>query len=233
MILRRIANGIKNQDWFVVFIEIIIVVLGVYIGLYLGDIQEERKLAKDTNQSLIALELELRSDLTRVDEIIAHQRLMISTFKAVVRNLNSPEIDNDQLKQGFLFIDSGSDTFFQNQSAYQTMQTSGYLPALPDEALRLQITKLFEREFERQEFVANLYDEVNQKIKIHIFTRSWDTENGRLVNTDPIEIIRLRNGVSRMSVIGNYYLKFIENTVRPEMIETLEMIDAYQGEGEE
>ena len=35
MILRRLAEAISRQDWFVVF--------GVYIGIYLGDIQAARR----------------------------------------------------------------------------------------------------------------------------------------------------------------------------------------------
>jgi len=33
MILRRIAEAFRRQDWFTVFIETMIVVLGVFIGL--------------------------------------------------------------------------------------------------------------------------------------------------------------------------------------------------------
>lgn len=43
MILRRIVNGIKDQDWFVVSVEIMIVVLGIFIGLQVDDWSIERK----------------------------------------------------------------------------------------------------------------------------------------------------------------------------------------------
>lgn len=43
MILKRIATGIKEQDWFVVIIEIMIVVVGIFIGLQVDDWNEERK----------------------------------------------------------------------------------------------------------------------------------------------------------------------------------------------
>ncbi len=35
MIIRRISEGIKNQDWFVVMVEVMIVVVGIFIGLKL------------------------------------------------------------------------------------------------------------------------------------------------------------------------------------------------------
>lgn len=43
MILRRIADGIKNQDWFVVVIEIFIVVIGIYFGLQVDDWNKARQ----------------------------------------------------------------------------------------------------------------------------------------------------------------------------------------------
>lgn len=37
MILRRLANSIRKQDWFAVVIETLIVVMGVYLGIQLGN----------------------------------------------------------------------------------------------------------------------------------------------------------------------------------------------------
>ena len=42
MILNRLAKGIKNQDWFVVVLEIFIVVIGIYIGLQVDDWNKAR-----------------------------------------------------------------------------------------------------------------------------------------------------------------------------------------------
>lgn len=43
MIIRRLADGFRNQDWFVVFIEVMIVFVGVFIGLQVDDWNEGRK----------------------------------------------------------------------------------------------------------------------------------------------------------------------------------------------
>ena len=37
MILRRLATSIRKQDWFTVFIETLIVVFGVFIGLQVNN----------------------------------------------------------------------------------------------------------------------------------------------------------------------------------------------------
>lgn len=43
MIIQRIANGVKDQDWFVVGVEVMVVVIGIFIGLQVDDWSQERK----------------------------------------------------------------------------------------------------------------------------------------------------------------------------------------------
>ncbi|MCH8348089.1 MAG: hypothetical protein IH901_06320 [Proteobacteria bacterium] len=43
MILRRIGSAIKKQDWFVVLIEIFVVVVGIYLGLQVDDWYKARQ----------------------------------------------------------------------------------------------------------------------------------------------------------------------------------------------
>ena len=37
MLFRRVKEHVKNEDWFAVFVDFLIVVAGVYIGLQLGN----------------------------------------------------------------------------------------------------------------------------------------------------------------------------------------------------
>ncbi|MGB3627654.1 MAG: hypothetical protein WA989_17630, partial [Henriciella sp.] len=45
MILQRLATSIRKQDWFTVLIETLIVVLGVFLGIQLGNwnVEHERR----------------------------------------------------------------------------------------------------------------------------------------------------------------------------------------------
>lgn len=47
MILNRIGTAIKRQDWFVVFIELMIVVVGIYLGLQVDDWNKARQDRQD------------------------------------------------------------------------------------------------------------------------------------------------------------------------------------------
>ena len=42
MLFRRISKHVKEQNWFAVALDFVIVVFGVYIGIQLGNWNEER-----------------------------------------------------------------------------------------------------------------------------------------------------------------------------------------------
>ncbi len=44
MIIRRIAQGINQQNWFTVAVEVMVVVVGIFIGLQVDEWNEERKM---------------------------------------------------------------------------------------------------------------------------------------------------------------------------------------------
>ena len=62
MILRRVVRHLKQQHWTGVFIELVIVVLGVFIGLQVSDWNEGRKDAARGKEYLLRLHDELLQD---------------------------------------------------------------------------------------------------------------------------------------------------------------------------
>ena len=55
MILRRLTQHLKQQHWTGVFIELVIVILGVFIGMQVQDWNAARIARADLNQQLISL----------------------------------------------------------------------------------------------------------------------------------------------------------------------------------
>lgn len=64
MILRRLANAIRKQDWFTVLIEMLIVVLGVFLGIQVSNWNEAQQ---ERNREAIVLE-QLAREFTVADE---------------------------------------------------------------------------------------------------------------------------------------------------------------------
>ena len=53
MILRRISENVRSQNWFAVAVEFVIVVVGVFMGLQVQDWNEARK-ARIEEQGLLS-----------------------------------------------------------------------------------------------------------------------------------------------------------------------------------
>ena len=67
MILRRITSAFKRQDWFTVAIETLIVVLGVFLGIQLGNWNQSRADAREYAEALERLRGEIDANLRILD----------------------------------------------------------------------------------------------------------------------------------------------------------------------
>ena len=74
MILRRLATALRKQDWFTVLIETLIVVLGVFLGIQLGNLNQARVERNSEQVLLLRLQEETRSLLdTQKEELAVHR----------------------------------------------------------------------------------------------------------------------------------------------------------------
>lgn len=85
MILRRIAENLRAQNWTSVAIELAIVILGVFIGLEAANWNQERQERQETRQLLSQLQAELttfRGFLEELDDYYATTRRYAATADA-------------------------------------------------------------------------------------------------------------------------------------------------------
>ena len=85
MILRRIADNLRAQNWTSVAIEVAIVVVGVFIGIEAANWNQERQEHQETRQLLSQLEAELttfRGFLDELDDYYATTRRYAATADA-------------------------------------------------------------------------------------------------------------------------------------------------------
>jgi len=143
MILRRIADGIKNQDWFVVFVELMIVVVGIYLGLQVDDWNQEREAAARSKiyyERLIGdLETGKEADLIRITYYEQTTKHGLAALKA----LNTP---GAELGEQFL-IDvyqvTQSLPYDPHRNTYDELLASGIANAIPDHLLRAKLANFY------------------------------------------------------------------------------------------
>ena len=69
MILRRVIQHVRKQEWSAIVIDFIIVVVGVYMGIELGNWNEDRDAQADYQLALDRLSVEIDTNLATLDSI--------------------------------------------------------------------------------------------------------------------------------------------------------------------
>jgi hypothetical protein len=138
MLLRRMTQHVKDQNWFAVGLDFIIVVFGVYIGIQLGNWNAGRA---DDARATTYLE-RLSSDIN-TDLLNARRKL---EFWSQVSDYGTRALDyaetgdaNGQSDWQLLlayFQASQLDEFIVTNTTYQEMKSAGELSLVKDETLR-------------------------------------------------------------------------------------------------
>ena len=103
MILQKLADGIRQQNWFTVFLEILIVVVGIFIGLQVDGWSELRQDRRDEQHYLNRLH----------DEILNAEKL---SARLLNRRIKRQEVAADILDAVFVNIERNSLTALECQT---------------------------------------------------------------------------------------------------------------------
>ena len=63
MLLRRIKQHVENENWFSVFVDFVIVVVGVYVGIEVANWNEQRQEDQRGLEYMERLKADFESDL--------------------------------------------------------------------------------------------------------------------------------------------------------------------------
>ena len=100
MILRRLVDGIREQNWFLVVLEVLIVVVGIFIGLQVNGWNDERIDRADEQTFLFAL----HGDLLSADDLSSR-----------LRERRLKKLDILMVASDVLFGRAGRETFSQEE----------------------------------------------------------------------------------------------------------------------
>ena len=95
MILRRLADAIREQNWFTVVLEVLIVVVGIFIGLQVDDWNQARKDRIDEQLFLTRL----HDDLLRADELSSRLRQRRVEFLQQAMEANDVLLGRNQQRE--------------------------------------------------------------------------------------------------------------------------------------
>lgn len=103
MLFRRIKVHIQNENWFAVFIDFLIVVVGVFLGIQIGEWNNERITHDRTMVLTERLAKDFGADIWIASGFLAYHKTVIENAKIVLKDLTNkkPVTDNELLVAAF------------------------------------------------------------------------------------------------------------------------------------
>ena len=156
MIIQRIAQSFRKQDWGTLVIELVVVVVGIFLGLQVDDWNEARKEAR---QEVIYLERLLADAGDMIAEHEAHEVQARDKIEYTIDSLNALRTcqltpQTEQSFQEVLLNHQGLARIPVIRATYDEMVSSGALTRIRDQALKKQISDTFAFAEIAQDFVS-------------------------------------------------------------------------------
>lgn len=229
MILRRFTRHVKQQDWFAVVLDVLVVIFGVYIGIYLGELADERTIRSDVQDGLEVVRVQLEEDLKAVDRIIAYRQEKLEQPAELLVLVAGDQLDKASFGNDLLKAFQRLYTFFPKSSGYVSMKDNGYLARLDDPRLLEALAYLFDQVYVRHVVVADESDQNTFFYVRNVIAVYWDIEAPGFIGDEDVARARIRNAASRLKSYSEWYVQFLSETVRPAITDALAAIEAHQG----
>ena len=138
MLLRRITQHVQNQNWFAVFIDFLIVVVGVFIGIQVANWNAERQVNQQRNlvHQRLVTDFNFLEDFS-LQSLERHKKIIVgldTLIKAIDRGEVLPEED-EAIKFALRWGVSYSKKMLRSPT-YVELISSGQLNLISDEQLR-------------------------------------------------------------------------------------------------
>jgi hypothetical protein len=156
MILRRIKAHIEKENWFAVGVDFCIVVIGVFLGIQIGNLNEARVDRDRAELVLERLEVDFRHIETASLEAIDQANHSISIIERLMTTAVQKSLTlSDSLETGELEAIAYFRGPVRGSSTYDELKSAGELRFIRSETLRSELA-----DFERTRVMhaaANLY----------------------------------------------------------------------------
>ena len=138
MILRRFAEAFRKQDWFTVFVEFSLIVVGLLVALQIDNWNQLRKDRLDEVYYLNRILSDIDESIAENRKDIEFMRNKVESTLWVVEKLRSGHLDSSdeaRFKQKFLEIQNWKTGSFID-STIQELQSSGRMTIIQSRELR-------------------------------------------------------------------------------------------------
>ena len=136
MILRRITQHVREQNWTAIGIDFVIVVIGVFVGIQVSNWNEARKDRDRAEGYSQRLTDELRVEFEYASALIEYGRTVHRAGGVAYRGLAEQESLEDEVILINAFRATHYNWYERRRAAFDEIVSSGALSLIPDMALR-------------------------------------------------------------------------------------------------
>jgi hypothetical protein len=95
MLLRRMSEHVKGQNWFAVALDFVIVVFGVFIGFQLNTWNDNRKLDEAYAQARARLVAESEANITAIQALIRQNEAVLPVVRSAIAALETCDVSEE------------------------------------------------------------------------------------------------------------------------------------------
>lgn len=144
MILRRLAGYLRNDNWFTIILELVVVVVGLFLAFQLDRWYESQRSKSDQQAHLVSLAEDFAENEVRLTSAISEGKKEMEaaiTLRAEVRK-DTPDLSVAELNQ--LISDTSLlPTFHAVDLAYRDLIGDGTLADLPSSDLKKELAEFY------------------------------------------------------------------------------------------
>ncbi len=141
MILHRLADSLRKQNWVTVVLEVMIVVVGIFIGLQVDDWNSERKDRVEETLILDRLKTDFENLVTEAERSLVASGDKIANLKVILNVIDAGVLEDNQ-KADFLsrlIWGYSNESPIGRSGTYAEVTSYGGLRLLRDDKLRVAL----------------------------------------------------------------------------------------------
>ena len=159
MLLRRITKHVTDQNWFAVFIDFLIVVVGILIAFQITNWSEARSARHLESEYMVLLARDITTIETALRQQILQEQHIATNAKIALKKINNRHLGIDPLDIGqSLTSIFGRRTLTLQSPTFSEMKSVGRLTLIQDTTLRNRMISYFD-EMQRLERIAEQNNE--------------------------------------------------------------------------
>lgn len=145
MLLRSVMSHVRDQNWTAVFIDFLIVVIGVYMGIEVSNWNEQREEVRRSAEYLERLEDDLNYNITELEKRMVYWTAVAREGRLALAYAEQGKLADDSAWATLRAFFHASQVwrFIFNDTTYTEMRSAGELSLIPSQRIRAQLANYY------------------------------------------------------------------------------------------